>query len=74
MPGRHQHYPRATDGLADAHSIAGAYRLAHSSTDTVAHSGAHSGTHPVTHVRRELNRDADRLANRALDEKASRLE
>ncbi len=28
----------------------------------------------VTHVRREQNRDADRLANRALDEKASRLE
>ena len=28
----------------------------------------------VTHVRRELNKDADRLANRALDEKASKLE
>jgi ribonuclease HI len=28
----------------------------------------------LTHVRREQNRDADRLANRALDEKASRLE
>ena len=28
----------------------------------------------VTHVRREHNREADRLANRALDEKASRLE
>ena len=28
----------------------------------------------LTHVRREQNRDADRLANRALDEKASKLE
>lgn len=28
----------------------------------------------VSHVRREENREADRLANRALDEKASRLE
>jgi ribonuclease HI len=28
----------------------------------------------VTHVRREQNKDADRLANRALDEKASKLE
>ena len=28
----------------------------------------------VTHVRRELNKDADRLANRALDERASKLE
>ncbi len=28
----------------------------------------------LTHVRREENRDADRLANRALDEKASKLE
>jgi ribonuclease HI len=28
----------------------------------------------LTHVRREQNREADRLANRALDEKASRLE
>ncbi len=28
----------------------------------------------LTHVRREKNRDADRLANRALDEKASKLE
>lgn len=28
----------------------------------------------VSHVRREDNREADRLANRALDEKASRLE
>lgn len=27
----------------------------------------------VTHVRREQNREADRLANRALDEKASKL-
>lgn len=28
----------------------------------------------LAHVRREQNKDADRLANRALDEKASRLE
>ena len=28
----------------------------------------------VSHVRREQNRDADRLANRALDEKASKLD
>lgn len=28
----------------------------------------------VTHVRREQNKDADRLANRALDERASKLE
>jgi ribonuclease HI len=28
----------------------------------------------VAHVRREHNRDADRLANRALDEKASKLD
>jgi len=28
----------------------------------------------VAHVRREQNKDADRLANRALDEKASKLE
>lgn len=28
----------------------------------------------VTHVRRELNKEADRLANRALDEKASKLD
>jgi ribonuclease HI len=28
----------------------------------------------LTHVRRALNRDADRLANRALDEKASKLD
>jgi ribonuclease HI len=28
----------------------------------------------ITHVPRERNRDADRLANRALDERASRLE
>lgn len=28
----------------------------------------------VSHVRREQNKDADRLANRALDEKASKLE
>jgi len=28
----------------------------------------------LTHVRREQNREADRLANRALDEKASKLE
>ena len=28
----------------------------------------------LTHVRREKNKDADRLANRALDEKASKLE
>ena len=28
----------------------------------------------LTHVRREQNQDADRLANRALDEKASKLE
>jgi ribonuclease HI len=28
----------------------------------------------VSHVRREANREADRLANRALDEKASKLE
>ena len=28
----------------------------------------------VTHVRREQNKDADRLANRALDEKASKLD
>ena len=28
----------------------------------------------LEHVRREQNRDADRLANKALDEKASRLE
>ena len=28
----------------------------------------------LAHVRREQNRDADRLANRALDEKASKLE
>ena len=28
----------------------------------------------VTHVRRESNKEADRLANRALDEKASKLE
>ena len=28
----------------------------------------------VSHVRREQNRDADRLANRAIDEKASKLE
>ena len=28
----------------------------------------------VRHVRREQNKDADRLANRALDEKASKLE
>lgn len=28
----------------------------------------------LTHVRREQNRDADRLANRALDERASKLE
>lgn len=28
----------------------------------------------ISHVRREQNKDADRLANRALDEKASRLE
>jgi ribonuclease HI len=28
----------------------------------------------VAHVRREQNRDADRLANRALDEKASKLD
>ena len=28
----------------------------------------------LAHVRREQNRDADRLANKALDEKASKLE
>jgi ribonuclease HI len=28
----------------------------------------------VSHVRREQNKDADRLANRALDEKASKLD
>jgi ribonuclease HI len=28
----------------------------------------------LTHVRREQNREADRLANRALDERASKLE
>lgn len=28
----------------------------------------------ISHVRREQNRDADRLANRALDERASKLE
>ena len=28
----------------------------------------------ISHVRRELNKDADRLANRALDEKASKLD
>ena len=28
----------------------------------------------VSHVRREQNKDADRLANKALDEKASKLE
>jgi hypothetical protein len=28
----------------------------------------------VVHVRREQNREADRLANRALDERASKLE
>jgi ribonuclease HI len=28
----------------------------------------------VTHVRREQNKEADALANRALDEKASKLE
>jgi len=28
----------------------------------------------LTHVRREFNKDADRLANRALDERASKLE
>jgi ribonuclease HI len=31
-------------------------------------------TATVSHVRREQNRDADRLANRALDEKASKLD
>jgi ribonuclease HI len=29
---------------------------------------------PITHVRREENREADALANRALDERASKLE
>jgi len=28
----------------------------------------------LSHVRREQNREADRLANRALDERASKLE
>ena len=28
----------------------------------------------VSHVRREQNKEADRLANRALDEKASKLD
>ena len=58
--------------------IAGAYRVKHPSMIPL-HREALAlmrqlGEVRVSHVRREQNKEADRLANRALDEKASKLD
>lgn len=58
--------------------ISGAYRVKHPSMIPL-HREAQALMRrfervTVTHVRREANKDADRLANRALDERASKLE
>lgn len=58
--------------------IAGAYRVKHPSMVPL-HREALALMRQfeevrVTHVRREQNKEADRLANRALDEKASKLD
>jgi ribonuclease HI len=58
--------------------MSGAYRVKHPSMIPL-HREARGLTgrfeeFTLAHVRREQNKDADRLANRALDEKASRLE
>jgi ribonuclease HI len=58
--------------------IAGAYRVKHASMIPL-HREALAlmrrfESVTVTHVRRESNKEADRLANRALDEKASKLD
>jgi ribonuclease HI len=58
--------------------MSGAYRVKHPSMVPL-HREARALTRHfeefrLAHVRREQNKDADRLANRALDEKASRLE
>lgn len=58
--------------------IAGAYRVRHPNMLPLHREAvallARFEDATLTHVRREKNKDADRLANRALDEKASRLE